>query len=187
MRSGMQQRKAFLDADGQLRCVSKLPPLPLVEFYGWLLLLTQQIEVAQLPPGTLYCSDLFFQQVCDRCLELHGIDPDCCNLQLIDQLLFVPGDLVSLNLDRDAQMSDKAIGLEQWAAQMVAVLMDDLGLLGAIEACKTIPSDLLEAVLKERARIASKDAPDSEYEALIKELESDENFGLPPAHVLPQL
>lgn len=135
------KRHALL-VGGSLRLIPQLPPLKLLEFIDWLKMLdgspSIELEAA----------------ICDRCLELHGIDPS--DFQGTDAIDLIVGPLSSLNKPEPAQTSSAPAGdtvsIEDWAFSVIAALIESEGLGGAIYAAETHPADLISGILAARSR-----------------------------------
>ncbi len=134
-------KRIALMVAGQLRIISQLPPLLFLEFLDLLRILDDR------PPPEIE------QAVCDRCLELHGIEPGDYDG---DPLELIAGQLSALNKpEPDSDSRDdggKPVGVEEWALSVVAALLETEGLRGAIHCAETFPADLLTGVLKARSR-----------------------------------
>jgi hypothetical protein len=171
------RRKAFLDDRGVLRRVTQLPPLPLLEFLDWLEVAEGQLRQVGKPLETLYTGDSMFRQLCDRCLELHGLEPDSCSPALVVRLVFEQ--LPQLNQpergDAETREHGEKVAVREWVYGLIAALMELEGVRGAIAACETVPADLLDGILKARMKqvAADKDKPlnSPEYQELLQELD----------------
>lgn len=155
---------------GQLKLIPQLPPLKLLEFIDWLRILDA---------GNL--SDEMHQAICDRCLELHGLNPpDFLEQDAIDLIV---GPLAQLNKPepvpaKPGAPAGDAVSIEDWAFSVVAALIETESLSGAIYAAETHPADLIAGVLDARAKqLKSADTPEDppldspEYLAAIAELD----------------
>lgn len=148
------KQNAFLDDEAVLRSCGCLPPFLLVEFVDWLELANKVLFEAQKPAEELYANDPFFQQVCDRLLRFNGLNPEQINIPLMNRLLFDPGLLVALNKPKEggSKGGGSKVSLERWLYSLIAALLEvEGGVVRAIEACRSIPADLLEGVLEARA------------------------------------
>lgn len=177
--------KAFLDLSGRLRRVDRLPPLALLEFHDWIEVALQVVVDRQATPSLLYASDDLFRQVCDRALLLHRIEPTWIDCDTVARFLFGEegrlGELVELNREepRPDRMEEPPVAVEEWVCSLIASLAQFEGdLLRAIQIAKTVPSDLLQGILRASRRQTEEDLPiDSpEYQEVLKDL--DESLGL---------
>jgi hypothetical protein len=134
-------KRIALMIGGELRIISQLPPLLFLEFLGLLRLLDDRP------------SPEIEQAVCDRCLNLHGIEPGDYDG---DPLELIAGQLSGLNKpEPDGGIQDDGsppVGVEEWALSVVAALLETEGLRGAIHCAETFPADLLTGILKARSR-----------------------------------
>ena len=144
------KRLALLDRCGRQLSPCQLPPLLLIEFADWL-------EILRGYPGnatTQYHLSPIYRAICDRCLQLHCIDPDSLHPDQIPT--FVLDDLVRLNQSEDAAKDgEETISFEAWAYSLTAAIALQSGVTAAIDLCETQPADRLAAILKAMARLSS--------------------------------
>jgi hypothetical protein len=167
------RHKVFLDDRGVLRRVTQLPPLLLLEFLDWLEVAEGQLRQTGKPLETLYTGDPLFRQLCDRCLELHGLEPDSCSPTLVIQLVFE--DLPHLNQPSETSGKGEAVSVSEWVCGSIAALIEVEGVRGSIAVAETVPADLLDGIFKARSKQVATDqdkpldAP--EYQDLLRELD----------------
>lgn len=166
--------KTFLDPNGKLVRVEQLPPLPLLEFLDWLQVLEQRTQQRQRSLETLYLEDQLFAQVCDRLLQLHGLTAEQYPHALVIQL--ATADLPDLNrMPAEAKGKGEPVSVQEWVYSLIAALIDVEGVRGAIATAESVPCDLLDGILKARAKQLKVDKkPDMDdpvMQELIKELD----------------
>lgn len=156
-------RARFLGADGKLHEVRGCPLPHLIELRELFALLELSLAELGVSFSEAYIEDAQVKAVCDRLLELNGIDPDWCSLpQLTGLLLFQedpkairPGLLLELNgMVGDKAPVGKSVSLEEYTAQSIVSLVG-LGLAqnlaDAQEIALSMPADQLEAFIVARS------------------------------------
>jgi hypothetical protein len=161
--------KTFLNPDGVLVRVAQLPPLPLLEFQDWLQVLEQRTSQRQRSLEDLYLEDRLFGQVCDRILALHQLTAKQYPHELVIRLVTV--DLPDLNrMAAEEKGSGEPVSVEEWVYSLIAALIDVEGVRGAIATAESVPCDLLDGILKARAKQLKTDKKPSMDDPVMKEL-----------------
>jgi hypothetical protein len=107
-------------------------------------LLSDAAEV--MPVQSLYQSDKRFRWTIDRCLKLNGINPDWCNWQIVEQMLFVPGLLREVNQPKGNSGGE---GKAPDLAELIAGIAHATGsITEAIDLAKTQPINALVDIIE---------------------------------------
>ena len=141
----------FEGVDGEIHTFSGCSLVGFFEFENRLAelqtLLSATAEV--MPVQSLYQSDKRFRWTIDRCLKLNGIEPSWCNWQIVEQMLFVPGLLRSVNQPKASSCGGGDDGKEPKLAEMIAGIAHATGsITEAIELAKTQPLDSLIEIIE---------------------------------------